>query len=134
VRPHLKYCVQFRAPHYKKDTELLEHVQRKAAGLVKSLENKSHEEWLREDLTTLYNYLKGGCSKVVAGLFSQVANDRMRGKSLRLCQGRFRLYIRKNVFTERVIKHWNRLPSGMVESPFLQVFKRHVDVVLRDMV
>jgi len=53
----------------------------------------------------------------------------MRGNSLRLCQGRFRLNISKYFFTRRVIKCWNRL----VESPSLKVFKRRVDVALRDM-
>ncbi|KAJ7417080.1 hypothetical protein WISP_66916 [Willisornis vidua] len=112
VRPHLEYCVQFWATQYEKDTEGLERIQGRATELVKGLEIKSNEEQLRKlvvfstekrkfrgGLTSLYNYLKRGCSKVGVSHFSQATNDRRRGNGL-MCQERFSLNIRKNFFTE----------------------------------
>jgi len=40
----------------------------------------------------------------------------------------------KNFFTEGDVKYWSRLPREVVESPSLEVFKRHVDLVIRNMV
>ena len=36
-------------------------------------------------------------------------------------------------FIEEVVKHWNRLPVEIAKVPPWEVFKRCVDVVLRDM-
>ena len=84
VRPHLEYSVQFWVPHYRKDIEVLERVQRKATKLAKGLENETVRGGLRSSREQgaegrprgSYSCPKGGCSKV--GASPQVTRDRAR--------------------------------------------------------
>ena len=43
-------------------------------------------------------------------------------------EGRFRLDIRKKFFTVRVVRHWNGLPSKVVDAPSLEAFKARLEL------
>ena len=57
-----------------------------------------------------------------------------QGEREKLRHGRFRLDIRRNFFTQRVVTHWSRPPKEVVDGPSLQAFKARLDVALGSLV
>ncbi|KAF7249150.1 Teneurin-2 [Varanus komodoensis] len=137
VRPQLEYCVQFWAPHYRKDIARLESVQHRATRLVAGLQGMLYEARLRElglfslekrrlrgDLLATYRYVRGCHMEVGKDLFSPAEEGRTRSNGAKLREPRFHLDARKHFLTEP-------RACGMgfhKRAPSVQVFKDRLDI------
>jgi len=92
------------------------------------------ERRLWRDLTAAFQYLKGAYKKAGEGLLRRICSDRTRGSGFKLKEGRFRCEIRKQLFTMRVLRHWNRLPRGAVAAPSLEGLKATLEGALSNLV
>ena len=66
-----------------------------------------------------FHYLKGADKQEGQRLFTRLDRERTRGNGFKRRQGRFPFDIRRKFFTQRVLKHWNRLPKEVVDAPSL---------------
>ena len=140
VRPHLEYCAQFWSPHYRKDVEAIEKVQRRFTRMLPGLGGMPYEDRLRElglfslerrrlrgDLIEVYKMLRGIDRVDSQRLFPRAEMVATRGHRFKVWGGKYRSDVRGKFFTQRVVSEWNRLPSVVVEANSLGSFKRLLD-------
>ena len=65
-------------------------------------------------------FLTGHSRGGAADLLSLATSDRTQGNGMKLCQGKFRLDIKKRFFTARVVSHWKRLPKEVIDALSLE--------------
>jgi len=140
VRPHLKYCVQFCTPQFKKDEELLERVQQRATKMIRGPEHLCYEERLRDlGLLSLknrrlrgelINILRVGVRRMGPDSFQWFPVTGQGQRAQTKAQEVLNVNRKQNFFTLRVTEHWNRLPRETVDSPSLGIFKTHLHKVL----
>ena len=84
---------------------------------------------LWEDFIAAFQYLKGAYRKAGEGLIIRECGNRTRENGFKLEEGRFRLDIKNEFFSMRVVRHWNLLPREAVN-----VFKARLDGALSNLV
>ncbi|KFZ63540.1 hypothetical protein N321_06333, partial [Antrostomus carolinensis] len=52
----------------------------------------------------------------------------------KLKEGRFKVDIRENFFTVRVVKNWNKFPRVLVDAPSLEAFRVRLDGALSNLI
>ncbi|KFZ54995.1 hypothetical protein N321_01176, partial [Antrostomus carolinensis] len=52
----------------------------------------------------------------------------------KLRDGRFGLDSRRKFFTQRVVRHWHRLPREAMDAPSLEAFKARLDEALGSLI
>lgn len=90
---------------------------------------------LRGDLIAAFQYMKGATMKDGEGLFTKACSDRTKGNGFKVKpESRFRLDIRKILFTVGVVRPWHWLSREAVNALSMETFKVKLDRALRNRV
>ena len=127
--------------------EKTETVQQRAMEMARGLEYMTSEERLkdlkwfslakrrqRHDLIAAYKSLRGNCKYDEGKLFLVVPDGATRDGGHNLQLETFRLNLRRNLFTRRLVHNWGNLPREVVEALFLEVFKTLLHRDMTDLV
>ena len=141
IRPHMEFCIQAWSPHFVKDIDVLERVQKAATNLVPMLRKYNYatrlrkigitsleERRLRGDMIEVYKLLTGKEQIDHRQFFNSADTPYgLRGHEKKLAKDRSRLDSRKFFFSQRVVNRWNNLPAKVVNSESVNSFKNAYD-------
>lgn len=140
VRPKLEYVQSIWNPHYVKDIEQLERVQRRITRLPQELKDMPYEARLdllnlttlkerrtRGDIIETYKILSGHYDCTLEEIYTYNHNTDLRGHNQKLTKEKCNKLLRKNFLTNRVVYHWNSLASNTVNAETKNQFKNRLD-------
>ena len=148
VRPHLEFAVPAWSPWTQGDREVLEKVQRRAVRMVSGLRGTTYEEKLAEigiltleerrlqyDLVQTFKIIRGFNKVDLTTWFTSVGDNPARitrdtSDPLNIVRQVARTEIRRHFFSNRVIDHWNSLPSEIKMSRSVFSFKLYITNML----
>ena len=129
-------------PHLKKDIDVIERVQQRAAKMITVCRGKDYEERLkyvnlttlemrreRADMLEVYKIMNGMEGLKEKDFFTRDLSGR-RGHSFKLYKKRVNLDIAKYSFGNRVCTSWNNLTEDIVTSQSINIFKGRLDKYL----
>ena len=144
VRPHLEYCTAAWSPHYCKDKQLIEKVQRRFTRMIPDLKDLPYEQrlaktklWsledrrIRADLIEVYKIIHG-LSTVSSNTFFEFSHNRITRGLSEVTKESCINWSTSTFFSERVINQWNKLNEDAVTAPTLNSFKGKIQSLYND--
>jgi hypothetical protein len=140
VRPHLEYAVQSWSPYLQRDIDILEGVQRLATRMIRNFSAIEYPDRLarlnlyslsrrrlRGDLITVHKIFIGEINIEPSNFFTMAIFASTRGHPLKLFKPSVSTRRRAMCFSQRIITHWNKLPSQVISAENSHKFKRLLD-------
>ena len=139
VRPLLEYCNIIWNPVLKRQSQSIERVQRRATKLIPQVRHLNYIERLRKlnlpslkfrrlrgDLIQTYKIFNKIDDLNPASIFNLPNNTNTRNSLFKIFTAHSQTNLRKNIFRNRISKHWNPLTNCTKSAKSVNAFKNRL--------
>ena len=140
VRSILEYGNVVWCPYLKKHINLLENIQRRFTKRIEGFGSLDYETRLqclklpslefrriRGDMIEVFKILRGFYDPVTTKSLLEINKSNTRGHPYKLTKTSFSSTSFQSFFTNRIINFWNSLPTDVVTSGTINIFKNALD-------